>query len=71
MISRSPLGSVDTPLSEPYQLNVKPGKLLTKHQAARQLSDVIDALTPADSGASLPGMARQSDSRHDLVDTRF
>lgn len=43
-------GTVDTRLSEPFQANVPAGKLFTPHQAARQITQVIDQLTPADSG---------------------
>lgn len=43
-------GTVDTGLSAPYQSNVQPGKLFTTQRAAQQISQVIDQLTPADSG---------------------
>ena len=43
-------GTVDTPLSAPFQANLKPGQLFTAEVAAQHLADVIEALTPADSG---------------------
>ncbi|WNO55057.1 SDR family NAD(P)-dependent oxidoreductase [Stakelama saccharophila] len=43
-------GTVDTPLSEPFQANVAPGKLFEPDRAALQLLDVIDGLKPQDSG---------------------
>jgi len=43
-------GTVDTPLSRPFQANVKPGQLFTPDRAAVQLLDVIDGLRPPDSG---------------------
>ena len=43
-------GTVDTRLSAPFQINVRPGQLFTAHRAARQIATVIDQLTPADSG---------------------
>ncbi|TVQ97666.1 MAG: SDR family NAD(P)-dependent oxidoreductase [Deltaproteobacteria bacterium] len=43
-------GTVDTDLSAPFQRGVKPEKLFTPERAARQLLDVLDGLTPADSG---------------------
>jgi NAD(P)-dependent dehydrogenase (short-subunit alcohol dehydrogenase family) len=43
-------GTVDTNLSKPFQSNVQPGKLFTPELAAKQLVDVIDGLTPEDSG---------------------
>jgi NAD(P)-dependent dehydrogenase (short-subunit alcohol dehydrogenase family) len=43
-------GTVDTRLSAPFQINVRPGQLFTAHRAARQINKVIDQLTPADSG---------------------
>jgi len=43
-------GTVDTGLSKPFQSAVSPGKLFSSSQAARQLLDVLDALTPAQSG---------------------
>lgn len=44
-------GTVDTPLSKPFQHNVPDQKLFTAGRAARQLLDVIAAATPADSGS--------------------
>ena len=43
-------GTVDTPLSQPFQRNVDPAKLFTADYAAQQLLSVIDGLTPRDSG---------------------
>ena len=46
-------GTVDTPLSRPFQRNVAPGQLFTAAYSAACLLAVIDGLTPADSGAVL------------------
>lgn len=43
-------GTVDTPLSSPFQSNVPAGKLFDPSRAAVQLLDVLDGLKPADSG---------------------
>lgn len=43
-------GTVDTLLSAPFQANVAPEQLFTPQRSAAALLDVIDALTPADSG---------------------
>lgn len=43
-------GTVDTPLSKPFQSNVPAGKLFDADRAALQLLDVLDDLKPADSG---------------------
>ncbi len=43
-------GTVDTPLSKPFQRNVQPGKLFTAGFAAQQLLTVLDGLQPKDSG---------------------
>ncbi len=43
-------GTVATPLSQPFQRNVEPGKLFTPQFSATQMLSVLDALTPADSG---------------------
>ena len=43
-------GTVDTPLSKPFQGNVVAGTLFTPERAALQLLDVIDNLKPGDSG---------------------
>ncbi|MFM7626904.1 MAG: SDR family oxidoreductase, partial [Gammaproteobacteria bacterium] len=43
-------GTVDTRLSQPFQGNVDPVKLLTPTASARALLGVLDRLTPADSG---------------------
>ncbi len=43
-------GTVDTPLSSPFQGNVPEGKLFDRERAAMQLLDVLDELKPADSG---------------------
>lgn len=44
-------GTVDTPLSRPFQANVAPEALFTPEQAARQLLDILARVTPADSGS--------------------
>lgn len=44
-------GTVDTPLSRPFQANVASEALFTPERAARQLLDIIARLTPADSGS--------------------
>lgn len=46
-------GTVDTPLSEPFQANVPAEKLFTVERAASQLLDIIAQSTPADSGRFL------------------
>tara|TARA_R110000824_G_scaffold102324_4_gene242694 strand:- start:1732 stop:2436 length:705 start_codon:yes stop_codon:yes gene_type:complete len=43
-------GTVDTPLSAPFQSNVPAAKLFNSDYAARHLLDVLDRLEPADSG---------------------
>jgi NAD(P)-dependent dehydrogenase (short-subunit alcohol dehydrogenase family) len=43
-------GTVDTPLSQPFQARVPEGKLFTPEFSTRSLLQVIDGLTPADSG---------------------
>jgi len=43
-------GTVDTTLSAPFQRGVPPEKLFTPAQSAAHLLDVIDRLTPAESG---------------------
>ncbi|MEM8799839.1 MAG: SDR family NAD(P)-dependent oxidoreductase [Pseudomonadota bacterium] len=43
-------GTVNTGLSEPFQANVPPGKLFSPHQSAGYLLQVIEGLTPEDSG---------------------
>lgn len=43
-------GTVDTPLSQPFQARVPPGALFAPARAAHQLLDIIAGLTPADSG---------------------
>lgn len=43
-------GTVDTPLSRPFQRNVPTEKLFTAEQSATYLLGVIDGLTPADTG---------------------
>lgn len=43
-------GTVDTPLSRPFQGNVAPGHLFDPARAAVQLLDVVDGLRAADSG---------------------
>ncbi len=46
-------GTVDTPLSRPFQRNVAPGRLFTPAYAASCLLSVLDGLTQADNGAVL------------------
>ena len=43
-------GTVDTSLSEPFQANLPDGQLTPPGEAARNLLDVIDGLTPEQSG---------------------
>ncbi|MCJ8191572.1 SDR family NAD(P)-dependent oxidoreductase [Sphingomicrobium aestuariivivum] len=43
-------GTVDTALSEPFQANVPEGQLFTPAKSAAHLLDVLEGLTPADSG---------------------
>ena len=43
-------GTVDTALSAPFQGNVADGRLFTPARSAASLLDVIDGLSPADSG---------------------
>jgi NAD(P)-dependent dehydrogenase (short-subunit alcohol dehydrogenase family) len=43
-------GTTDTGLSRPFQANVAPGKLFSPERTVRQLLEVIDRLTPADTG---------------------
>ncbi|MCC6940304.1 MAG: SDR family NAD(P)-dependent oxidoreductase [Novosphingobium sp.] len=43
-------GTVDTPLSRPFQRNVPTEKLFTAEQSATYLLGVIDGLLPADTG---------------------
>lgn len=43
-------GTVDTPLSRPFQAGVPPEKLFTPEAAARQLLAVLDSLRPESSG---------------------
>ncbi|MEA1072848.1 SDR family NAD(P)-dependent oxidoreductase [Sphingomonas sp. LY160] len=43
-------GTVDTPLSAPFQRNLSEGQLLDADDSAARLLAVLDALTPADSG---------------------
>jgi NAD(P)-dependent dehydrogenase (short-subunit alcohol dehydrogenase family) len=43
-------GTVDTALSRPFQRGVPQGKLFSPAQAAGRLLDVLDRLTPEDSG---------------------
>ena len=46
-------GTVDTPLSKPFQANTKPGQLFTRRDAAINLLRVASAVQPADSGKLL------------------
>ena len=43
-------GTVDTRLSAPFQTNMPLGQLFTARRAARQIAEVVDQLTPVDSG---------------------
>lgn len=43
-------GTNDTPLSQPFQRNVPKGKLHTPEFTANALMDIINSLTPAESG---------------------
>lgn len=43
-------GTVDSALSAPFQRGVAPGKLFSPAQSAGYLLDVLEGLTPADSG---------------------
>ena len=43
-------GTVDTPLSQPFQGGVPAGRLFTPEVAARQLLAIVARMTPADSG---------------------
>jgi hypothetical protein len=43
-------GTVDTPLSEPFQNNLAEGQLTAPAQAAQNLLAVLEGLTPAESG---------------------
>ena len=43
-------GTVDTQLSKPFQKNLPKGQLLSPVQSAAYLLDVIDRVTPTDSG---------------------
>lgn len=43
-------GTVDTPLSEPFQANLPEGQLTAPAEAAGNLLSVLDGLTPEDSG---------------------
>jgi NAD(P)-dependent dehydrogenase (short-subunit alcohol dehydrogenase family) len=46
-------GTVDTPLSQPFQGGVPAARLFTPERAARQLLAIVTRLTPADSGRFL------------------
>lgn len=43
-------GTVDTPLSQPFQTGVLPEKLFTPKRAARQLLDIVAGISAAESG---------------------
>ena len=52
-------GTVDTPLSAPFQRGLAAGQLKSPAHSASQLLDLLDGLTPADSGGCFdPGGAR-------------
>ena len=44
-------GTVDTPLSQPFQARVPPGRLFPATVAARNLLSLIAGMTPDDSGS--------------------
>ena len=44
-------GTTDTGLSEPFQANVKPEKLFTPDYSASAMLDVLEKLTPDDTGS--------------------
>lgn len=46
-------GTVDTPLSKPFQANVRADKLFTSELSANHLLNVLDRLTPAETGLCL------------------
>ena len=46
-------GTVDSPLSKPFQTNVAAGKLFTPEYSAQKLVQVLESLTPAHSGQCL------------------
>ena len=46
-------GTTDTALSKPFQKNIPPGQLVAPGQTASYLLDVLDGLTPAQSGRFL------------------
>jgi NAD(P)-dependent dehydrogenase (short-subunit alcohol dehydrogenase family) len=46
-------GTTDTDLSKPFQRHVPPGQLFAPGQTASYLLDVLDGLTPAQSGEFL------------------
>lgn len=46
-------GTVDTPLSRPFQSGVAPDQLLNPARAAHQLLEIVEQATPADSGRFL------------------
>jgi len=46
-------GTTDTDLSRPFQANVPAGKLFSTGRTVRQLLEVIDRLSPADTGRFL------------------
>jgi NAD(P)-dependent dehydrogenase (short-subunit alcohol dehydrogenase family) len=52
-------GTVDTPLSEPFQRNVPDGALFTPNQAAELLLRVMDSLTPENTGNQFAWDGRQ------------
>ena len=51
-------GTVDTPLSAPFQRGLREGQLVTADVAAAHLLGVIDRLTPTDSGALIDWAGR-------------
>ncbi|MCS6986251.1 MAG: SDR family oxidoreductase [Sphingomonadaceae bacterium] len=52
-------GTVDTPMSRPFQRNLKPGQLRSPEAAARDLWAVMDRLTAQDTGRFLAWDGRE------------
>ena len=52
-------GTVDTPLSKPFQRQVAPGKLFAPEQAAQYLLDVLDTLSFEQSGQLIDWQGKQ------------
>jgi NAD(P)-dependent dehydrogenase (short-subunit alcohol dehydrogenase family) len=52
-------GTTDTDLSRPFQANVPPEKLFSVERTVRQLLEVVERLTPADTGRFLAWDGRE------------